>query len=76
MDRKWCFISRETECYALCPCEFIPPSPSLLHTHTHTHFLSLFPAQNYLMGTKHPLVPVTCLAEGKETEKFNAVFSS
>ena len=30
--------------------------------------------QNYLMGTKHPLVPVTCLKQGDENKEFNAEF--
>jgi gelsolin len=31
-------------------------------------------AHNYLMGTKHPLVPVTCIKDGRETSAFNAIF--
>ncbi|XP_065890487.1 gelsolin-like protein 2 [Dysidea avara] len=31
-------------------------------------------AHNYLMGTKHPLVPVTCLKQGDENKEFNAEF--
>ena len=31
--------------------------------------------QNYLMRTKHPLVPVTCIKDGKETSAFNAIFN-
>ena len=44
------------------------------------HSLSLIdstavvPLQNYLMGTKHPLVPVTCIKDGRETSAFNAIF--
>lgn len=32
-------------------------------------------AHNYLMKTKHPLVPVTCIKEGRETGSFLAIFS-
>lgn len=31
--------------------------------------------QNYLMKTKHPLIPVTCIKEGQESKDFNAVFN-
>ena len=31
--------------------------------------------QNYLMKTKHPLVPVTCLSEGKKDATFDSLFS-
>lgn len=32
-------------------------------------------AHNYLMKTKHPLVPVTCVQEGKENEQFKKILS-
>jgi gelsolin len=32
-------------------------------------------AHNYLMRTKHPLVPVTCIKDGKETSAFKAIFN-
>merc|ERR1712150_213462 len=31
-------------------------------------------AHNYLMKTEHPLVPISCIMEGKETEEFEAAF--
>ena len=32
-------------------------------------------AHNYLMETKHPLIPVTCVGQGKEPSVFDKLFS-
>ena len=37
--------------------------------------LLLFHFQQYLKGTKHPLVPVTCLNEGNKNAAFEAILS-
>jgi gelsolin len=31
-------------------------------------------AHNYLMGTKHPLVPVTCIKPGQSNTSFDKLF--
>jgi hypothetical protein len=46
-----------------------PWEKSIEHASYQYHVL-----QNYLMKTKHPLIPVTCIKEGQESKDFNAVF--
>ena len=55
----------------------LPPSPSFSLPHSPSPFLSLtlplphsLLSQNYLIKTKHPLVPVSCYPEGREAEEF------
>ena len=43
------------------------------HSSAHRHVPRLI--QNYLMKTKHPLVPVTCLKQSDENKDFDKIFS-
>ncbi len=48
--------------FILCPCQLFNPVP--------------FPFQNYLMGTEHKLVPISCIKEGREPKAFGAALTA
>jgi hypothetical protein len=50
--------------FSLSPCLPPPPPPQ-----------KKTPTQNYLMKTKHPLVPVSCIKQGQETPGFEKILS-